>query len=106
MKNEDESNRFEIYSLKLNCVLQLCTLYSGYLLFYICYSFIFKLIISGKQHAREYAYASSLLSFILHPLKWVAFNNLHTRRKSAVRSFVHRNRKSMEDNRSLCQTIP
>ena len=23
MKNEDESNRFEIYSLKLNCVLQL-----------------------------------------------------------------------------------
>ena len=31
MKNEDESNRFEIYSLKLNCVLQLCTLYSGYL---------------------------------------------------------------------------
>ena len=28
---EDESNRFEIYSLKRNCVLQLCTPYSEYL---------------------------------------------------------------------------
>ena len=32
---EDESKRFEIYNFKLNCVLRSCTLYSGYLKYYI-----------------------------------------------------------------------
>ena len=27
----NESNRFEIYNLELNCVLQICIPYSGYL---------------------------------------------------------------------------
>ena len=61
----------------------------------------------GKQHAREYAYASSLsinileyckfATNILRSLTMVACVTIYTRGKNVVRTFVLRNRNSSKD---------
>lgn len=62
-----------------------------------------KLIMSGKQHAREYAHASSVsINILEYCNQYSSFFNyacktIYTRGKNVVRNFVQRNRKSSKD---------